>query len=174
MRKRNENHECPDCGRTFRFEVFEKHVKICLRVFPKKNRENSLIRKASQSNQGEPSSLGQTAKLSGTTRLPPPSAQFGPAGGANKQSGKPDTTDGKKPPLKKQGEETRRSSAVSNAFEETPVGGGGNKVNAWDDIPVGAGAKRSNSHTTWDNTSEYPPASQTGSKMTAASTDWGD
>lgn len=47
VKKMKETHECRDCGRNFRLEVYEKHVKICLRVFTKKNRENSLNRKAS-------------------------------------------------------------------------------------------------------------------------------
>ena len=52
MRKQKEMHECSDCGRSFRYEVYEKHIKICIKVFTKKNRENSLNRKTSLNTTG--------------------------------------------------------------------------------------------------------------------------
>jgi hypothetical protein len=31
--KQMELHECPDCGRSFNNEVYDKHVRICNKVF---------------------------------------------------------------------------------------------------------------------------------------------
>ena len=35
----NDLNECPDCGRQFNPEAYDKHVKICKKVFQKKRKE---------------------------------------------------------------------------------------------------------------------------------------
>ena len=97
-------HECSDCGRSFRYEVFEKHIKICVKVFTKKNRESSLSRKATFTANSNIS--GDTSPINGPNKLSqndknklPPTQTKKSISMINENEG--DAKNMKKPPLKR-------------------------------------------------------------------------
>ncbi|KAL4466340.1 hypothetical protein ABPG72_020189 [Tetrahymena utriculariae] len=169
MRRQKEMHECPDCGRSFHYDTYEKHVKICVRVFTKKNRENSLIRKASLNATGsnQVQQLVSSQSQNNAQKLPPTSLCKKASSTANDND--QEVKNQKKPPLnraqqqnEKKEDNNKKNNAKGSDWDETPVGAtkskstwedtpaGGNSTknkNSWEDTPVGASKSKNQQ---WD------------------------
>ncbi|KAL4427026.1 hypothetical protein ABPG74_000981 [Tetrahymena malaccensis] len=153
MRKQKEMHECPDCGRSFRYDTYEKHVKICVRVFTKKNRENSLNRKASLNVTGsnQTQQLTSSQSQNNAQKLPPTSLSKKGSSIANDNDQDPKNL--KKPPLNRtqqqnEKKEDKKNNAKGSDWDETPVGASKSK-NTWDETPIGG---NKSSQKTWEDT----------------------
>ncbi|EAS07289.2 zinc finger, C2H2 type protein (macronuclear) [Tetrahymena thermophila SB210] len=148
MRKQKEMHECPDCGRSFRYDTYEKHVKICVRVFTKKNRENSLNRKASLNVTGsnQTQQLMSSQSQSNPQKLPPTSLVK--KGSSIQNDNDQDVKNLKKPPLNRtQQQNEKKNIGKGSDWEETPVGASKSK-NTWDETPIGG----KSSQKAWEDT----------------------